>query len=83
MISDGRDNFISSLILAGHYTIPEVAVFFNHKLFRGNRVTKTSADNFNAFDSHNMIPLATVGVAIEGKLLWFSLESTHNIANKY
>ncbi|XP_073994651.1 L-asparaginase 1-like isoform X2 [Rhodnius prolixus] len=65
VISDGRDNFISSLILAGHYTIPEVAVFFNHKLFRGNRVTKTSADNFNAFDSHNMIPLATVGVAIE------------------
>lgn len=65
VISDGRDNFISSLILAGHYNIPEVAVFFNHKLFRGNRVTKTSADNFSAFDSHNMIPLATVGVAIE------------------
>lgn len=35
--SDGVDNFVSSLIIAGGYAIPEVAIFFYGKLFRGNR----------------------------------------------
>ena len=26
--SDGRDNFLSSLIFVGHYTIPEVSLLF-------------------------------------------------------
>ena len=38
--SDGRDNFLGALILAGLYVIPEVTVYFGHKLFRGNRITK-------------------------------------------
>ena len=40
--SDGRDNFLGALILAGSYVIPEVTVYFGHKLFRGNRITKVS-----------------------------------------
>lgn len=63
--SDGRDNFLGALILAGNYTIPEVTVYFGHKLFRGNRVTKVSSDSLNAFDSPNLAPLATMGINIQ------------------
>lgn len=62
--SDGRDNFIGSLIMAGSYSIPEVAVFFNNKLYRGNRTTKVSTGSLQAFDSPNMAPLATAGISI-------------------
>lgn len=40
--SDGRENFLGALILAGSYVIPEVTVYFGQKLFRGNRITKVS-----------------------------------------
>uniref|UniRef100_A0A2P2HVG8 asparaginase n=1 Tax=Hirondellea gigas TaxID=1518452 RepID=A0A2P2HVG8_9CRUS len=63
--SDGRDNFIGSLIMAGCYSnIPEVTVFFNSKLFRGNRTAKVSTGRLNAFDSPNFSPLATAGISI-------------------
>ena len=45
------DNLLGSLIIAGHFMIPEVCLFFNNKLFRGNRVTKVSASDFAAFAS--------------------------------
>ena len=38
--SDGRDNLVGSLIMAGNFCIPEVSVYFNHKLMRGNRTVK-------------------------------------------
>jgi L-asparaginase type I len=63
--SDGRDNFLGALILAGSYVIPEVTVYFGHRLFRGNRITKISSDSLNAFDSPNMSPLATMGIKIQ------------------
>ena len=69
-LSDGRDNFIGALVMAGNFNIPEVSVFFNHKLFRGNRTTKVSKSRFDAFNSHNMRPLATVGIFINGKKIW-------------
>lgn len=58
--NDATDNLLGSLIIAGHFMIPEVCLFFNYKLFRGNRATKTSATDFAAFASPNMLPLATV-----------------------
>lgn len=58
--SDAQDNLLGALVVAGHFMIPEVCLFFNFKLFRGNRATKVSADDFNAFASPNMPPLATV-----------------------
>ncbi|KAG8628303.1 hypothetical protein KVT40_004176 [Elsinoe batatas] len=58
--NDATDNLLSSLVIAGHFMIPEVCLFFNFKLFRGNRATKVSADDFNAFSSPNMPPLATI-----------------------
>jgi len=58
--NDATDNLLGSLIVAGHFLIPEVCLFFNYKLFRGNRCTKVSADQFAAFASPNFPPLATI-----------------------
>ncbi|XP_076360381.1 L-asparaginase 1-like isoform X2 [Tachypleus tridentatus] len=62
--SDGRENFLSSLIIAGNYTIPEVTVLFNNQLFRGNRTSKISTSSLDAFGSPNLAALATVGIKI-------------------
>ena len=58
--NDATDNLLGSLVIAGHFMIPEVCLFFNYKLFRGNRATKVSADEFSAFASPNFPPLATI-----------------------
>ncbi|XP_037501654.1 L-asparaginase [Rhipicephalus sanguineus] len=63
--SDGRENLLNSLIIAGNYVIPEVTLMFNNKLFRGNRTSKTSINELDAFSSPNLPPLATIGVKIK------------------
>uniref|UniRef100_A0A1I8IUT6 asparaginase n=1 Tax=Macrostomum lignano TaxID=282301 RepID=A0A1I8IUT6_9PLAT len=63
--SDGRDNFLGALQIAGHFSIPEATVFFDNNLYRGNRVTKVSSTAFRAFQSPNLAPLATLGLNIE------------------
>ncbi|KAK4005066.1 L-asparaginase-like isoform X1 [Daphnia magna] len=62
--SDGRDNFLGALIVAGTYCIPEVCVFFNHKLYRGNRTVKRSNGSLDAFDSPNLPSLAHFGIDV-------------------
>ena len=62
--SDGRDNIISALIFAGNYVIPEVCVYFDNKLMRGNRTVKVSAGSLHAFDTPNLSPLARAHVDI-------------------
>lgn len=62
--SDGEVNLLNALYLAAYYPIPEVALYFSNRLFRGNRTTKTDANGFNAFDSPNFSPLAHVGIDI-------------------
>ncbi|MEG0253596.1 MAG: asparaginase domain-containing protein, partial [Muribaculaceae bacterium] len=44
--------------------VQEVAILFENYLWRGNRSTKMSADNFNAFKSNNYPPLAKIGLGI-------------------
>ncbi|KAJ0415676.1 asparaginase-domain-containing protein [Aspergillus carlsbadensis] len=56
--NDATDNLLGSLVVAGHFMIPEVCLYFNNKLLRGNRSTKMAASDFNAFDSPNCAPLA-------------------------
>jgi L-asparaginase len=51
-------------MIAGKLNIPEVCVYFDDKLFRGNRCTKIDIWGFNAFHSFNYPPLATIGVDI-------------------
>ncbi len=62
--SDARSNLINSLELATH-PIPEVAIFFGTRLYRGNRTLKISSTHYDAFDSPNFPPLAEVGLDIE------------------
>lgn len=68
--TDGKENLLTSIEIAaakradGAPMVTEVAVFFNNKLLRGNRTTKSSADLFNAFLSPNCAPLATAGINI-------------------
>tara|TARA_B100001094_G_scaffold333164_1_gene409168 strand:+ start:69 stop:1202 length:1134 start_codon:yes stop_codon:yes gene_type:complete len=63
--SDGQQNLLNSLYVAAHYPIHEVCLFFNNKLFRGNRTTKVCADSFNAFSSPNYPALLESGIQIK------------------
>lgn len=63
--NDAVDNLLGALTIAGHFVIPEVGLFFDNKLFRGNRASKVNALEFNAFDSPNLRPLVTVGINID------------------
>ncbi|ARU56126.1 asparaginase [Oleiphilus messinensis] len=63
--SDGQTNLLNALYIAANYPIPEVTLFFNNKLFRGNRSRKVYADGFNAFDSPNFEPLLEAGIKIK------------------
>lgn len=56
--TDAVGNLLGSLILAGTFMIPEVCLFFHHRLFRGNRTTKISTSSFDAFASPDCEPLA-------------------------
>lgn len=62
--NDAIDNLLGALLLAGHFVIPEVCLFFSNKLLRGNRARKSDASGLKAFSSPNYRPLATVGVDI-------------------
>ncbi|XP_003705214.2 L-asparaginase 1 isoform X1 [Megachile rotundata] len=63
--TDGLDNFLSSLVIAANYNIPEVCVFFGTNLMRGNRTCKVSASSFEAFNSPNFPPLAKANIKVE------------------
>jgi L-asparaginase len=63
--NDGRENLITSLLIAANHDVPEVCLYFGGRLLRGCRATKVSADGFAAFASPNVAPLGTVGVDIE------------------
>ncbi|WP_416262456.1 asparaginase [Gibbsiella quercinecans] len=62
--SDGQTNLLNALYLAANHPVNEVSLFFNNKLFRGNRTTKAHADGFDAFASPNLPPLLEAGIHI-------------------
>lgn len=67
--TDGRENVITSVEIAAAMQdetplVPEVTLYFENKLYRGNRTYKFNAEHFNAFLSANYPPLAEVGVHI-------------------
>jgi L-asparaginase len=67
--TDGRENFLTAIEIAaakvdGIALVPEVAIYFENRLMRGNRTTKFNAEGFNAFVSGNYPLLAEVGVHI-------------------
>lgn len=68
--TDGRENLITAIEIAaatenGMPAVPEVCIYFDNKLTRGNRTTKMSAEHFDAFDSPNYHPLAEVGLHLK------------------
>lgn len=63
--SDGRDNLITSMLIAAEGVANEVCLYFSGKLLRGNRAVKMSADRLVAFDSPNYPHLADVGISIK------------------
>lgn len=68
--TDGKENLITALEIAadkdasGRPAVPELTVYMQNLLMRGNRTTKVNADNFSAFTSPNYPNLAEVGLNI-------------------
>ena len=68
--TDGKENLVSSVEIAsakdknGHALVPEVCIFFDSKLLRGNRSTKVSSEEFRAFRSPGYPALAEAGISI-------------------
>lgn len=68
--SDARENLLTAIEIAaeqdadGDALVPEVCIFFEDKLMRGNRCTKRNAEHFSAFKSYNYPSLAKAGVHI-------------------
>ena len=69
--TDGKENLISSIEIAaskdsdGHPMVPEVCIYFESQLYRGNRTTKYTAENFRAFRSANYPVLAEAGIHLK------------------
>ncbi len=78
--SDAKENLITAIELAaakdefGNARVPEVCLFFEDKLMRGNRTTKRNTEDFNAFASFNYPELAKTGVHIK-----YDLNAIHRI----
>lgn len=65
--TDGKENLVTSIVIAaakeyGKPLVPEVCIYFESKLSRGNRTSKVNAEHFNAFSSGNYPYLAKAGV---------------------
>ncbi len=68
--TDARENIITALEIAaaqtdGRPVVPEVCIYFQNVLLRGNRAKKVESSQFNAFQSENYPALAEVGITIE------------------
>lgn len=68
--SDARENLITALDIAsarkdGLPLVPEVSIYFDYELLRGNRSKKVESMQFDAFDSGNYPALAKAGVKID------------------
>jgi L-asparaginase len=78
--TDGKENLITAIEIAaakrnGKPAVPEVCVYFEFRLFRGNRTLKVNAEHFRAFKSPNYPSLVEAGVHLkynEAALLPFS-----------
>lgn len=68
--TDAKENLITAIQIASLRTkdkpvICEVCLYFEYKLYRGNRTTKINAEHFSAFASPNYMPLAESGVHLK------------------
>jgi L-asparaginase len=84
--TDAKENLITAIQLAamthaGQSQIQEVCIYFEYKLYRGNRTTKINAEHFQAFASFNHPPLAESGVhlSVTKDLLWRSTQNEFRV----
>ena len=68
--TDAKENLITALEIAatkkdGKAMVPEVCVYFDCQLFRGNRSIKNNSEKFEAFSSPNYPILAEAGVNLD------------------
>ncbi len=68
--TDAKENLITAIQIAaltnhGKPVVQEVCLYFEYKLYRGNRTTKISAEQFEAFNSPNYPPMIISGVHLE------------------
>ena len=81
--TDAKENMITSIQMAslqkdGEPVIREVGLYFEYKLYRGNRTTKINAEHFQAFESLNYPNLAESGVHlnVNDEYLWRTEEES-------
>lgn len=68
--TDAKENIITTMQIAaakknGKAIVPEVCIYFDYFLFRGNRVKKYHTEKFEAFKAPNYPPLAEAGINIQ------------------
>ncbi len=83
--TDAKENLLTAIEIAttqlnGKSVVPEVSIYFEYNLYRGNRATKTSAEEFKAFTSPNYPVLAEAGVNL--KFNYPLIQPHHNEALK-
>jgi L-asparaginase len=65
--TDARENLMSSIeiCIARYDSLQEICIYFNGKLFRGNRCRKVESSQFDAFESENYPLLAEIGAQMD------------------
>ena len=83
--NDSASNLLGAMIVASHYAIPEVTLYFANKLLRGNRSTKLDAGGLDAFASGNYPPLVTAGVrlSVAWELVLPATTETFEVDDRY
>ena len=86
--TDGKENLITAIEIAATYVngvavVPEVSLYFEYKLYRGNRITKLSAHHFNAFETFNYPYLAEAGIEIDFNFEGIAPPSKELVSFKY
>lgn len=82
--TDGKENLISAVEIAsakdkeGKAVVPEVCIYFDSKLMRGNRTKKINSEGFNAFSSPNFPILAEAGVNIKYNTKYIRYPESYN-----
>jgi len=86
--TDGKENLITSVEIATATKhkmplVPEVCIYFDAKLLRGNRSKKVNSENFAAFESPNYPPLASAGINIKYNSAYIMVPNYERIVKTY
>lgn len=80
--SDARRNLINAVELACS-SCNEVGICFNDRFLRGNRSTKMSIGDFDAFASPNYPPLAEIGLTIQFNQRYTTVQAPIALQTRY